>query len=93
MNAKPGVALEDMSFEIVYRPESTTDIPISQEQLAQDMEGWNNLLDAITDTNSTINLEDKEHIVLLVQEALSGAFEEFKKTLLCQCSTAGVDQQ
>ena len=85
MDTKAEVALEDMSFNIVYRPESTTGNPPAQEQLARDMEGWNCLLSAILDKNSTMELPDKDHIVLMVQQALAGAFEEFKKTLVCQC--------
>ncbi len=87
----PEVALEDMNFEVVYRPESTSDAVLTQEQLVRDLEGWHSLVKALTDENSVIDLDDKDHIVVLVQEALSGAFEEFKKALVCQCTLPGTD--
>ena len=79
------VALEEMNFDVVYRPESTTENPLTHEQLARDMEGWNSLLNAITDENTMLKMDDREHIVMMVQEALAGAFEEFQKTLACHC--------
>lgn len=92
MEQNAEVALEDMKFEVVYRPESTSDEVLTHEQLARDMEGWNTLLNVITDKNVNRDLEDSDHIVRLVQEALAGAFEEFQKTLLCNCRFNATDE-